>query len=289
MRTALEVRREVESALAERIPAALSVPRRQRPALVTTGVSEIDAVLGGGFPLGGLAEIAGSISSGRTTLAYSTLAGITQQCGVCAYVDVSDAFDPFSAASLGIDLSRLLWVRAGNSPAAQKHSGATVPHVPPIRKAERLTWDKKLAQEKPWSRLDQALRATDLLLSTGGFQAIVLDMGDVRPEHARRVPLATWYRFRLQVEKAQALFLLLTQSACANSCASVVLYCEKTEAVWRRASETSVPLLSGFRYCMNVERSRMASPELSHWKKKPPSAARAAWTSTGLWASCGAK
>ncbi len=289
MRSAAEVRREVESALAGRIPAALSVPRRQRPTLVSSGIFEIDAVLAGGFPLGGIAELAGPISSGRTTLAFSTLAGITQQRGVCAYVDVSDAFDPLSAASLGIDLSRLLWVRGGNSPAAPKQSGATVSQVPPVRKAERLTWDKKLSQEKPWSRLDQALRATDLLLSTGGFQAIVLDMGDVRPEHARRVPLATWYRFRLQVEKAQALFLLLTQSACANSCASVVLHCEEAESLWRRASEASAPLLSGFRYHMNLERTRMAPPEITPWKKKPPSAVHTEWTSTALWASFGAK
>ena len=61
-----------------------------------------------------------------------------------------------------------------------------------------------------WSRLDHALRATDLLLAAGGFRAIVLDMGDVPPEQARRVPLATWYRFRLQAEKSRTLLLLLT-------------------------------------------------------------------------------
>lgn len=30
---------------------------------------------------------------------------------------------------------------------------------------------------KPWSRMEQAMRATDLLLQAGGFSAIVLDMG----------------------------------------------------------------------------------------------------------------
>ena len=31
----------------------------------------------------------------------------------CAYVDVSDSFDPLSAAALGVDLRRMLWIRAG--------------------------------------------------------------------------------------------------------------------------------------------------------------------------------
>jgi hypothetical protein len=295
MRTATEVRREVESALAERIPAALSVPLRHRPALVTTGVPEMDAVLGGGFPLGGLIEIAGTVSSGRTTLVLSTLTGITQQGGGCAYMDVSDAFDPLSAAALGMDLSRLLWVRAGSRGAGVGNS----PQASPSRQDP----------PQPWSRLDQALRATDLLLSTGGFRAIVLDMGDVRPEHARRVPLATWYRFRLQVEKAQALFLLLTQTACANSCAAVMLQCAETEAVWQRASETSMPLLAGFRYRMRVERTRLVPAEPDRvrpnepipplgeggdrttgslgapWQKKPAASvsAQATWTSTAPW------
>ncbi len=66
---------------------------------------------------------------------------------------------------------------------------------------------------KPWSRLDQSLRAVDLLLNTGGFRAIVLDMGDIDPEHARRVPLAMWYRLRLQAEKSQTLLLLLTRAS----------------------------------------------------------------------------
>jgi hypothetical protein len=43
--------------------------------------------------------------------------------------------------------------------------------------------------DKPWPRLDQALRATDLLLQTGGFAAIVLDMSDVLPQHTMRIGL----------------------------------------------------------------------------------------------------
>jgi hypothetical protein len=87
---------------------------------------------------------------------------------------------------------------------------------------------KKVA-DKPWSRLEQALKATDLLLQTGGFGAIVLDMSDVLPQHASRIPLATWYRFRLAAEQARTALIFLTQSPCANSCASLALRCEPGE------------------------------------------------------------
>jgi hypothetical protein len=40
---------------------------------------------------------------------------MTQASKVCAWIDVSNAFDPASAAAAGIDLERLLWVRCGAS------------------------------------------------------------------------------------------------------------------------------------------------------------------------------
>ena len=55
-------------------------------------------------------------------------------------------------------------------------------------------------QGRPWSRIEQALRATDLLLQAGGFGAIVLDMGSLAPEHVSRIPLATWFRYRAGAE-----------------------------------------------------------------------------------------
>src|ERR1035441_6519257 len=164
MGSAAELRMQLESVLSERIPAAFSFRHPVSLELLPCGLAEVDAALGGGLPLGAITELTGSPSSGRTTLALAVLAEVTRQGESCAYVDVSDALNPVSAAALGVDLQRLLWVRTGRT------------------------------------RLDHALRATYLLLNTGGFRALVLDMGDVPPEQARRVPLATWYRYRLQAE-----------------------------------------------------------------------------------------
>ena len=100
MSTAAELRRQVESALAGRIPAALSFRPPVAPALLPFGVPEVDAALGGGLPLGAITELTGAASSGRTTLALATLAGVTRQGVTCAYVDISDSLDPLSAAGI---------------------------------------------------------------------------------------------------------------------------------------------------------------------------------------------
>jgi len=260
MKSAAEVRRQVESALAERIPAALSLRPPNPPELISCGLAEVDAVLGGGLPLGAITELTGSHSSGRTTLALSTLAEVTQQGESCAYVDVSDALNPISASALGVELQRLLWVR----PAGP----CTGPRPGQMR-----------GEKTSWTRLDQALRATDLLLSTGGFRALVLDMGDVPLEQTRRIPLATWYRFRLQAEQSRTLLLLMTRVACANSCAAVSLHCRQGAIGWRQAEERSPRLFAGLRYRVSVERSRA----VDFTRKKPAASSEAAWSSTTSW------
>ncbi len=60
---------------------------------------------------------------------------------------------------------------------------------------------KTAPRRKSWSRLEQGLRVTDLLLQAGGFSCIVLDMGSLNAEYALRVPLATWFRFRAAAER----------------------------------------------------------------------------------------
>ena len=205
-------------------------------------------MLGGGLPLGAIIELNGAGSSGRTTLALSTLAGLTRRGHCCAYVDACDALDPLSAAALGVELRRLLWVRPPEDPLGNtKTKKLRVPHNS-LR--SRDVGPTRFTQSNPYFRLDRALRATDLLLNAGGWSAVVLDMGELPPAQARRVPLATWYRFRLQAEKSRALLLLLTPIAGGNagapgkpsvgllglSCAAVSLRFDEAEADWRRAA-----------------------------------------------------
>src|SRR5215472_5148218 len=81
--------------------------------LQPSGVMELDAVLGGGFPRGSLVELCGPASSGRTSLAFSLLAEATERQQACAFVDAADSLDPLSLAAAGVELARLLWIRCG--------------------------------------------------------------------------------------------------------------------------------------------------------------------------------
>src|SRR4051812_24439669 len=113
MSSAAILRRKIEADLANRIPSALTpVPRTIRP-VATTGIQTIDELLEGGLPLGAITEVVGPECSGRTSFALSFIAQMTQAEKVCAWIDVSDTLDPESAAAVGVDLSRLLWVRCG--------------------------------------------------------------------------------------------------------------------------------------------------------------------------------
>src|SRR5882762_3741735 len=78
--------------------------------LQPSGVTELDAVLGGGFPRGSLVELCGSASSGRTSLAFSLLAEATERQQACAFVDVADSLNPSSLAAAGVELPRVLWI-----------------------------------------------------------------------------------------------------------------------------------------------------------------------------------
>jgi recombination protein RecA len=122
MPAASAIRLQIESALAARIPAALTpVPRVIRP-VEATGIGTLDDLLRGGLPVGALTELVGPECSGRTSVALNFVAGLTQAGRVCAWIDVSNALDPSSAAATGVDLERLLWVRCGATKPAASHA-----------------------------------------------------------------------------------------------------------------------------------------------------------------------
>ena len=76
---------------------------------VPTGSISVDFALGvGGLPRGRVVEIFGPESSGKTTLALSTLAQAQKLGGMCAFVDAEHAMDPIYAAKLGVDVDNLL-------------------------------------------------------------------------------------------------------------------------------------------------------------------------------------
>ena len=122
-------------------------------------------------------------------------------------------------------------------------------------------------RQNPWTRLEQALKVTDLILHNGGFGAVLMDLGDVPPLNARRIPLATWFRFRRAVDNTPTVFLLLTREPCAQTCASLVLRCQRCRERWSQASESNgssgVATLEGLELEVEVMRRQHAAPLLT--------------------------
>jgi hypothetical protein len=348
MSSAFALRTQIEAALAERIPSALTPATRIVREVVPTGIEAVDAVLQGGLPVGALTEMVGAECSGRTALALSLVAQLTRAEKVRAWVDVSDALSPESAAACGVDLARLLWVRCGVArtdcarvgaegkgsfslpakylapPPAIKglHGGGMGPHprgeakgmgeavsgllrpdisarcAEPQRRVrpEREIFGPEPARNalvqrgkfgagvsaagRPWGRIEQALRVTDLLLQAGGFGAIVLDMGSLAPEHVTRIPLATWFRYRAGAERTQASVILLTQYPCAKSSAELVLRLEGA------AATVEATVLAGFERRIEVVRRRFveAAEKVVEMRKPPQRAGVAVWRSRMTWA-----
>src|ERR1700733_10834216 len=113
MTSSSTIRVQVESALAHKFPSALTPPARMVRPVVSTGIGPLDELVQGGFPIGAVTEVVGEECSGRMSLALSFLSQVTAAGKVCAWIDASDTFNPASAASAGVDLKRLLWVRCG--------------------------------------------------------------------------------------------------------------------------------------------------------------------------------
>src|SRR6202521_1102399 len=148
---------------------------RPAPEMVSSGVPAIDA-LTGGLPRGCLTEICGPDSSGRTTLLLAALAAATRRGEFCVVVDASDTLDPHSAAAAGVELDRLLWVRCGEE-TTQRNSPQN-----PRTKQKIPQASFGFPRTSSWQserRLDQALRATKLLLESGRFGLIVKDLADL--------------------------------------------------------------------------------------------------------------
>lgn len=139
----------------------------------------------------------------------------------------------------------------------------------------------RVSSDKPWARIEQALRVTDLLLQAGGFSAIVLDIGSIAPEFASRVPLVTWFRYRMAAERTQTSLLLLTQHPCAKSSGELLLRFEEGRS---RDDETTV--FTGMEHCVTVERRRFAQnvSNVVPLRKPPQREISASWQSQATWA-----
>jgi recA bacterial DNA recombination protein len=288
--------------LASVVPAArLGV--RPAPEMVSSGIPQLDS-LTGGLARGCLTEICGAASSGRTSVLLSALARATERGEVCALVDASDAFDPASAAAAGMELGRLLWVRCekkspqgfreGHDFSRAVSSAKSLPALAAegsrtLQRRKSSRWTDREAQR--WeSQLGQMLKVTDLLLQSHGFGMIALDLGDVPTPDARRIPLASWFRFRRAIEHTPTVLLVVEQQPIAGSCSSALV---RVSGKMKKLSDVSSQLsgnpsmhsepphselLDQFEITVELLRSRMErKPERKPMQSTASFRSRAAW------------
>ncbi|MFI5166378.1 MAG: hypothetical protein ACHQQS_07160 [Thermoanaerobaculales bacterium] len=209
--------------------------RRERARIrVPSGVGEIDALLGGGWPQGKVGELVGSASSGRTAVAAATMASATTRGEVVAWIDAADAFDPGSVAGAGVRLDRVLWVRSGG--------------------------------------IEEAVRSAELVLETGGFTVVVLDLGAEvrtapqrlwgsrprpqwggRPRPLQGKPALT-LRLARAVERAGAVALVLTERSWAGTLAGATVALERGQAQWRGNEHGGPRWLAGIALRVRADR-----------------------------------
>lgn len=188
----------IESALRERkldrtLTSALApLERNDAAAFIPFGVEAIDGVLRGGLPRGQVSEIAGSPSSGRTTLLLQLLSAATRGGEITALVDTCDRLDVASAAAAAIDLDRLLWIR-----------GESFDSLHSLR----------------------AIKALTLVLQAGGFAVVAIDLADVHPRVLKSLPFTTWLRLQRIVEGSDTACLLVTPEPLARSAGGLTVMC----------------------------------------------------------------
>src|SRR5580698_345861 len=155
------------------------------------------------FPRGRISEIAGPSSSGRTSLLASLLATAPLRSEHCVLIDTRDSFDPPSAAAYGVRLEKLIWIRCrGNA--------------------------------------EHALRAADLVLHSGGFGVVALDLADVPAVGLNRIPPTAWFRFRRVVEPTPTIFVVLANRPVTKSCSTLLIETRRRSAKFLRSVDYEI-------------------------------------------------
>jgi len=167
--------------------------------VVPTGITALDARLGGGFPRGQLSELVGPRSSGRTSVLLRMIAAATARGELVALVDALDRLDVVSAAAAGIDLDRLLWIRG---------------HV---------VINPGLCRDLNQRAMEQAIKAFTQVLQAGNFGLVAFDVADAPVDAIRRLPFTTWLRLQRMIEGHETVGVLVGSEAMARSSAGLTL------------------------------------------------------------------
>lgn len=147
------------------------------------------------FLRGGLAEISGEPSSGKTSLPVTLLSKLTQTGEICAVVDSANSFDPCSALLGGVELENLLWVKCSGD-------------------------------------IEKAFMSADMLVQAKGFGAVWFNLNGLSQKQLRMVPKTYWYRYRNRIKETPTIFIVTAAEPIAGSASQRSFSFTRDRAIW---------------------------------------------------------
>jgi RecA/RadA recombinase len=178
-------------------------------------------LIGGGLPRGGITELIGAHSCGRTTLACAIVAGLTTAGHTIAWLDLPDAFHPEQASAAGVDLRRILWVR------------------PPDLRA--------------------ALRAAEHVLRAGGFDLVVLDLHAASASASDHYRDATWLRLARAAERSRSTVLIIAAQRIVGVFGTLCIEHRRRTAHFSGAADPC-RVFEGMGIALDVRKNRFGPP-----------------------------
>ena len=173
MRTSSKVI-DLRKLLAERFPH----PSSPATSVLSTGLSVLDQIAGGGLPKNAITElIAPRRSAGSASFIHSLLKTAQRNRYFVALIDGSDSFDPSSSDDFA--LRHLLWIRC------------------------RKAFD--------------AIKAADFLLRDGNFPVVIVDLVLNSADELRKIPQTSWYRLQRLAEAVPTACLVINRQSLVSS------------------------------------------------------------------------
>ena len=255
---------------------------------LTCGIAPVDRLIGGGIVRGRVSEIIGNPGAGKTSLAAAFVASATARGEVTAWIDAGGGFDPASVAGAGVDLARMLWVA---TPATRKRPAyRTVDEIEreryglsrPAYHSEDSIHDRieNLSDGRIDDRDDRidhyasysatgrrakrpasmvALKATEWILTAGGFGLVVIDCGGPPDFNGRLSAFTQSAALRLAygAERSGAAVLVIAPYRMCGTFAALSLMLSRNRACFSRACRGAPVLFDGLAVEARVSRNKL--------------------------------
>jgi len=244
------------------------------------GIIVIDRLIGGGIVRGRISEIIGNPGVGKTSLAAAFAASVTARGEVAAWIDVGSGFDPASIAAAGVDLARMLWVAMPadrNLPGSRTVNEIERDRPRPSRPAHRFenfadelaeylvgdpaNYSASYSTSGRYAKRSTSmivLKATEWILTAGGFGLVVIDCGGMSDKGwFSAFTQSAALRLAHGAERSGAAVLVIAPHRMCGTFAALSLMLSRNRACFSRACSGAPVLFDGLTIEARVTRNKL--------------------------------